>query len=104
MYDLGIKESSEKWEYNLGFISILVEYLDQKHTINNHQINVILFRHWALWAHATNCIFFINLDMNGNETKVKMKELFQARLSSFGGSMRVSHADYLSSIDQEIPD
>lgn len=70
MYDLGIKESSEKWEYNLGFISILVEYLDQKHAINNHQINVILFRHRALWAHATNCIFLINLNMNGNETKV----------------------------------
>jgi len=30
-----------------------------------------------------------------------MKELFQAR---FGGSMRLCHADYLSSVDQEIPD
>lgn len=78
MFDLVAKESSQKWKYNLGFISILVESLHQKHTINDHQINVTLviltlgsvgtddqlYFLFLFFLNSSLCIFFISCDMN----------------------------------------
>lgn len=67
MYHPGVQERSQKWKYNLGFISISRVFLHHNHITNSHQINVTFV---ISTLGGVDPEYFLSLDINGDETEL----------------------------------